>query len=728
MTELAQGEFIVETSNGKVSEPVQLGSLSRSKIKALESACKVTIKTEGQKITLKPSENAKEESFEDIAFQTLTEYMKNKGPQDITAKQLREHVASLKPKKEVKKPEPKKPAARTTSNVAVNRTEERNITTIEHTAFDRLLTVLSERNRASILNIFEEDARIGLSVEMLEDTRGNTKGLKAKVPVLPNGASGDGRLELVRSVLKRACNDLAKGQRGLTKAQMKGYIDAEISDRQEAEATQASLIKRGREALSFKVNVPIKALNGKSVQDFAEYMVGKNRRNAFVAFGENPDINFEIRIVGEKETPCHFEIIFDKRNGEIDMNDITLAQFLLAKLRMQHDNGRNINKDFVREFLEVTFDELKMQYTDKKPGDKISLIFASMAAQERLSLSYKKPEGKKDDDVEADDEATAESKPETGKSLTSTLNIASAVHASSGNFKPAVHFDPAPWKEDENGLYIEENDAMGVPQKRYPTANQMKYIEALRSGDVRTILLHGETGSGKTYWATRVGLEMLQQGVYKQFLYERATAVVGTRQYNPYRKGGDTGIFSAVLEDEIAKHLGMGNVDKGYELFHNLSNVGMIKRYEQMYRRGDNLDGAFLLADEVQQKDDEEVFHLTTRPKDTAKVVMVGDHKRQNDLGELSGFARAFNMFSSPEVTKEAIKRLRKMGVEIESKAVTTIRFGIEDIRRSPYTAYVTMVNDVYDEMFGASQKPEGKDHVVKQGHPADRYTNPPKV
>ena len=237
MTELAQGEFIVETSNGKVSEPVQLGSLSRSKIKALESACKVTIKTEGQKITLKPSENAKEESFEDIAFQTLTEYMKNKGPQDITAKQLREHVASLKPKKEVKKPEPKKPAARTTSNVAVNRTEERNITTIEHTAFDRLLTVLSERNRASILNIFEEDARIGLSVEMLEDTRGNTKGLKAKVPVLPNGASGDGRLELVRSVLKRACNDLAKGQRGLTKAQMKGYIDAEISDRQEAEAT-----------------------------------------------------------------------------------------------------------------------------------------------------------------------------------------------------------------------------------------------------------------------------------------------------------------------------------------------------------------------------------------------------------------------------------------------------------------------------------------------------------
>ena len=590
-----------------------------------------------------------------------------------------------------------------------------------------MLTVLSERNRAGVLKIFEEDARIGLNVELLQDAKGATKGLKAKVPVLPNGASGDGRLELVRAALKRACVDLAKGQRGLSKAQLKTYIDQEINSRQEAEAKQAFLLARGREATSFKVEVPIKALNGKSVQDFAEYMIGKNRRSAFVAFGENPDINFEIRIIGEKNTECYFEVIFDKRDGAIDMNDITLAQFLLAKLRMQHDNGRNINKEFVKEFLENTFEELKSHYTENKPGDKISLIFASMAAQEKLSLSYKKPEKAKVEGEEADgEEEVSKAIPTTGKAASGSLNIASAIQAATGNFKPAVSFDLAPWKEDEKGLYIEETDALGNAKKIYPTPNQLKYIEALRNGDVRTILLHGETGAGKTYWAVRIGLEMLQQGVYKQFYYERANVVVGRAQYAPYRKGGDTTIFSAVLEDEIAKQLGMGNIDKGYEIFHTLSNVGMVKRYEQMYRRGDNLDGTFLLADEVQQKDEEEVFHLTTRPKDTAKVVMSGDHKRQNDIGEMSGFARAFKMFSDPAVTREAVKRLKKLDLDVDPSIVTTLTFGIEDIKRSPYTAYVVAVNDIFDDMYGSTERQE-KPSTHNKPHPSDRYTNAPQ-
>ena len=130
MTERTQGEFIVQIENGQKSEAIQLGSLSRSKIKAIESACKVTIKTDGNVITICPNGGEKVESFETIAYKALTEFLKNKGPQDVTAKQLREYTSSLKPKAEVKKPEAKKRPVRTTTTVAASATSPQLI--IQH--------------------------------------------------------------------------------------------------------------------------------------------------------------------------------------------------------------------------------------------------------------------------------------------------------------------------------------------------------------------------------------------------------------------------------------------------------------------------------------------------------------------------------------------------------------------------------------------------------------------
>lgn len=714
----------------KTEAQVNLGFLSNAKRKAIESGCGVKLTIDDQKGEINITAQNDRKTDKDTALKIFTTVLHDKNTTAITTKIIREQIKAFK---EAANPRPKIIAPqRKQAKAAVPKTyqpkaEERQITTIDHTAFDRLLNLLSNDRRAQTLTFFEQDARIGLQVEILKDSKNNAAhGLKAFVPVLPNGASGDGRLELVRAVLKRACDDIASGSKTFTKAKLKNYLDQEITERQDKDAKEKLLLAKGKQASSFTTRVDVYSLNGKSVQDFAEYMVHKNRRSAFVAFRENQDINFEIKIKGDKGAPCHFEIIFDERNGDISMNDITLSQFLLAKLRMQHDQGRNINKEFVKEFLENTLSEIVDCYTEEMPGDKISTIFASMAAQERLSLSYKKPEK---DNTSEDENTPEEKKSATSRSLSQDLNIASAVSAGEGNFKPPVHFDLAPWKQDEDGkLYLEHTNALGDQEKLYPTENQLEYIEALRNGDVRTVMLAGESGTGKTFWAVRIALEMLQQGVYKDFLYERSTAVVGTRQYNPYRKGGDTAIFSSVLEDEIATHLGMGNIEKGYEIFNTLGNVKMLKRYEQMYRRGDNLDGSFLLADEVQQKDDEEMFHLTTRPKDTAKAVLIGDYKRQNDLGDLSGFARMFNMFSNPDVTKEAVKRLSKMGRHINPALVSTIRFGVEDVKRSDYTAYVIMVNDIFDEMFGESEKPKDRKHVVDQGHPSDRYDNPPKI
>lgn len=277
--------------------------------------------------------------------------------------------------------------------------------------------------------------------------------------------------------------------------------------------------------------------------------------------------------------------------------------------------------------------------------------------------------------------------------ISTNSNVEQALASGRNSASAPALFDLAPWQEDENGSYFSHRSLSGELVRFYPTANQRDYIRAIRDPDVKAIMLQAPTGAGKTFWAVRMALELLQAGIIRRIAYERPPVTTGGNRYNPYLPGSAAekyGPFGAVLEKELAKHLGMGDVDNGYRLLSDLKKEGLVYRYDQSYKRGDTIEDEIVIGDEMQNKDSGEIFHLLTRPGRGAKIILIGDGEFQTDLtNNRSGFLQAHAMFSDKKMIACACRNLAAMGIEVAPSSIVALTFGAEDIRRSPHTALV---------------------------------------
>ncbi len=444
------------------------------------------------------------------------------------------------------------------------------------------------------------------------------------------------------------------------------------------------------------ISIPIKSLHSKSVHEFAQYMSTQHRSTAMRAFEDHPELGFKVKLNTKTENDHHFELEFDARNGEINMRKLHLAELLLTQLRVNWEKGRKINLERARDIVEDSLKDVREHYTENELGDRIAIVFASIAMQDNLSIAPTAP---------ITENGTID--PDAPKPKEISLVQASGYKGRQFPSKEGL-FTLAPWQQDDKGMFFEHIDEVGERARISPTFNQQAYIAALRDPDVKVVMVQAPSGSGKTLFGARIGLELLRIGAVKELLTERPTETTGGN-YNPYLKGGmdeKFGVFSNVLDEEIAMQLGRGNTTKGMDTLEILKKQNLVRRYDQMYQRGDTLRYAFLLGDEMQNKDRVEIFHLMSRPGVGAKVVLVGDAEYQNDLmGRKSGFMQAFEIFSNPALAHEAQKRLRKVGIEIDPKTVTTLRFGAEDIRRSPHTAYIYEMNKLADEFAAFEEK-----------------------
>lgn len=466
------------------------------------------------------------------------------------------------------------------------------------------------------------------------------------------------------------------------------------------------------------VSVPLHSLNSKPVHEFAQYQSTNGRSTALRAFKEREELDFEVRVNKSNPDNNYFEIIFETPKDSIDSRQMRIAELLLAGLRNKWEQGRKINLENARDFIDTALEDIQEHYTEEVLGDNINVIFASALANDPIALKPLEPSVEQDNDGKITTKAPKE------------ISLVEAGGYQGRGFDTQVPFSLTQWHEDDQGVYFPHINEIGETRKIYPTENQQSFINAMRDPDVKVVLLQAPTGAGKTLFSVRVGLELLKMGAIKEFLHERPTETTGGN-FNPYLKGGmdeKFGVFSAVLEEEMALQLGHGDVEKGLEPLNKLKGKKKIKRYDQMYQRGDTLRYAFLLGDEMQNKDAVEIFHLISRPGEGAKVVLVGDSEFQTDLqyGRKSGFQQAFDLFSNPDVAAEACKRLKKNGVDIDPKTVTTLQFGSEDIKRDPHTAFVYEVSKIGREIQAledAAREEARKDKPYEPPHPSERYS-----
>lgn len=195
------------------------------------------------------------------------------------------------------------------------------------------------------------------------------------------------------------------------------------------------------------------------------------------------------------------------------------------------------------------------------------------------------------------------------------------------------------------------------------TANQLKYIHALRHHDI--VFGIGPAGTGKTYLAMAMAVAELKKGKCRRILLTRPAVEAGEK----------LGFLPGDLTEKIDPYLRPLYDALGDMLEENELNVmiekGVIEVAPLAFMRGRTLNDAFVVLDEAQNTTVAQMKMFLTRLGERGRMVITGDVS-QVDLprGQYSGLAHALRVLSPiPQIA--------------------TVRMSSEDVVRHPLVAAI---------------------------------------
>lgn len=178
------------------------------------------------------------------------------------------------------------------------------------------------------------------------------------------------------------------------------------------------------------------------------------------------------------------------------------------------------------------------------------------------------------------------------------------------------------------------------------TPGQARYVEAIRRHTVTLCI--GPAGTGKSFVACGVAVEMLRAGAVKKLIMTRPQVECGKKNGGalPGNAREKIAPFMRPVVDALTYFL-------GEDALETMERGGLVEVVPLEYMRGATFDNAFLLADESQNTDPVQAKMFLTRFGSGCRVVMCGD-LTQDDLGQWarSGLGHAYSALSDPDIAK----------------------------------------------------------------------------
>ena len=174
--------------------------------------------------------------------------------------------------------------------------------------------------------------------------------------------------------------------------------------------------------------------------------------------------------------------------------------------------------------------------------------------------------------------------------------------------------------------------------------NQSAYIEAMRKHDMTFGI--GPAGTGKTFLAVAVGVEMFREGLVERLVFTRPAVEAGERlgflpgdmleKIDPYLRPIHDALREMMPAETVVKKMASGEIEIAPLAF----------------MRGRTLKNAFVVLDEAQNTTAMQMKMFLTRMGQGTRMVINGD-PTQTDLpsSTLSGLKEAMNILKNvPEV------------------------------------------------------------------------------
>jgi phosphate starvation-inducible PhoH-like protein len=203
------------------------------------------------------------------------------------------------------------------------------------------------------------------------------------------------------------------------------------------------------------------------------------------------------------------------------------------------------------------------------------------------------------------------------------------------------------------------------------TANQAAYLRALRANEL--VFGLGPAGTGKTYLAVAMAVDMLMSGTVERIILSRPAVEAGERlgflpgdlreKVDPYLRPLYDALHDMLPGDQVIKRLSSGEIEIAPLAF----------------MRGRTLANAFVILDEAQNTTPVQMKMFLTRLGEHARMAVTGDLS-QIDLprGTRSGLADALDTLTGEE-------------------GIAMVNFTDVDVVRHPLVARIVRAYDRHD-------------------------------
>jgi phosphate starvation-inducible PhoH-like protein len=208
------------------------------------------------------------------------------------------------------------------------------------------------------------------------------------------------------------------------------------------------------------------------------------------------------------------------------------------------------------------------------------------------------------------------------------------------------------------------------------TPGQIAYLRTLRQNEL--VFGLGPAGTGKTYLAVAIAVQMLAEGRVDRIVLSRPAVEAGERlgflpgdmreKIDPYLRPLYDALYDMMPGDQVTKRMASGEIEIAPLAF----------------MRGRTLANAFVILDEAQNTTPMQMKMFLTRLGENSRMAVTGD-LTQVDLpsGARSGLAEALDVLD---------------GVE----GVGVVRFGAADVVRHALVARIVAAYDARDRRRGA--------------------------